>query len=157
MWYDLNIPLQLPSSSHAVTTLASKEKLMNQQKITFRFIIGIALIVTVLIVVILLLPQQTFEERQAIVSARQAQLVQALADQRANERKAIAERVKQGRQNTADDVVRSILYVQDSRTTPPTCYAHCPSKKYNYDNGPALAAVPCGSIPPNLLIVANVK
>ena len=129
---------------------------MNQQKITFRFIIGIALIITVLIVVILLLPQQTFEERQAIVSARQAQLVQALADQRANERKAEADRGRRYRQNEANDAVRSILYVQDPRTTPPTCYAHR-KVEGQYDGGLALATVPCGSIPPNLLIVANVK
>ncbi len=96
----------------------------------------------------------TMEQTQKIVAARQVQEVREAADREANERKAKSDQDKRYNQNMANNVIRSITYVQDPRTTPPTCYAYF--WKGRFDGGPALATVPCKAIPFELLTVANV-
>ena len=128
---------------------------MSQQKITFQFAFGIVLIIVVLIVGILFLPRQTIGERQAVRFAKQEQLVQALADQRANERKAEADRINRWNQSEANEVLRSIGYIKDMRTHPPTCFAYRLGSR-SFD-GPslALATVSCEAIPPAILYTAK--
>ncbi|OGN39995.1 MAG: hypothetical protein A2457_03785 [Candidatus Yanofskybacteria bacterium RIFOXYC2_FULL_44_13] len=121
-----------------------------------KWMVVAAFLMLISVVMIIFMPLQTAEEKQAAIDAKRAQQAQLIADREANEQKVEAERIKQGRQNNADDVVRSIYYVQDPRTTPPTCFAHR-SVSSQWTGGPALATVSCEAIPPNLLVIANAK
>lgn len=56
------------------------------------------------------------------------------------------------RQNKVNEVVCNIQYIKDPRTG--LCFAYYWGGMAN--GGPALATVPCDSIPPHLLIVAKV-
>jgi uncharacterized membrane protein len=53
----------------------------------------------------------------------------------------------------AEEVVSDLRYVKDERTG--ICFAY--TWVGNYRGGPALTAVPCEQIPPNLLVVAEVE
>jgi hypothetical protein len=55
-------------------------------------------------------------------------------------------------QSKADHVVNRIQYIRDPRTG--LCFAYVPARWHN--DGPALAVVPCESVPAHLLTTANV-
>ncbi len=58
-------------------------------------------------------------------------------------------------QNEADEVVGKIIYMQDPRLDPPTCFAYYWGGAGN--GGPALATVPCEHIPRELLATASLQ
>ncbi|MFH1325842.1 MAG: hypothetical protein ABIH48_00025 [Candidatus Falkowbacteria bacterium] len=66
---------------------------------------------------------------------------------RAREESQQLERIQQN----ANEVVGNIQYIKDSRTG--LCFAYCWVGMAN--GGPALATVPCDSVPPELLTVAK--
>ena len=54
----------------------------------------------------------------------------------------------------ATEIFNQVHYITDPRLEPPVCFAYYwGGTAYG---GPALATVPCGSVPPKLLVVANV-
>lgn len=69
-----------------------------------------------------------------------------------DEMKAVLSEQKQNTQASVNEVVNSIIYIKDPRTS--LCFAYYWGGAAN--GGPALTVVPSESIPTNLLWIANI-